>query len=42
MQLVSKYNKGFRFLLWIINIFSKYAGLVPLKDGKVITASKKN
>ena len=23
MQLISKYNKGFRFLLFIINIYSK-------------------
>ena len=32
MQLISKFNKGFRFLLCVINIFSKYALLVPLKD----------
>ena len=25
MQLISKFNKGFRFLLFVINIFSKYA-----------------
>ena len=25
MQLLSKYNKGFRFLLCVIDIFSKYA-----------------
>ena len=25
MQLVSKFNKGFRFLLYVIDIFSKYA-----------------
>ena len=25
MQLLSKHNKGFRFLLCVINIFSKYA-----------------
>ena len=25
MQLLSKYNKGFRFLLWVIDVFSKYA-----------------
>ena len=27
MQLISKFNKEFRFLLCIIDIFSKYAGL---------------
>ena len=36
MQLISKFNKGFRFLLCIIDIFSKYAGFVPLKDKKGI------
>ena len=34
MQLISKFNKGFRFLLYVINIFSKYAWVVPLKDKK--------
>ena len=37
MQLISKFNKGFRFLLCVIDIFSKYAGLVSLKDKKGIT-----
>ena len=32
MQLISKLNKGFRFLLCVIDIFSKYAWFVPLKD----------
>ena len=35
MQLLSKYNKGSRFLLCVIDIFSKYAWVVPLKDKKV-------
>ena len=30
-------NKGFRFLLFVIDIFSKYAWVVPLKDKKGIT-----
>ena len=34
MQLISKLNKGFRFLLCLIDIFSKYAWVVPLKDKK--------
>ena len=34
MQLISKFNKGFRFLLCIIDIFSKYAWVVPLKGKK--------
>ena len=34
MQLISKLNKRCRFLLCVIDIFSKYAGVVPLKDKK--------
>ena len=36
MQLISKFNKGFKFLLCVIDIYSKYAWVVPLKDKKVI------
>ena len=32
MQLISKLNKRFRFLQCVIDIFSKYAWVVPLKD----------
>ena len=32
MQLIRKFNKGFRFLLCVIDISSKYAWVVPLKD----------
>ena len=34
MELISKFNKGFRFLLCVIDIFSKCAWAVPLKDKK--------
>ena len=34
MQLISKFNKGICFLLCVIDIFSKYAWVVPLKDEK--------
>ena len=34
MQLLSKFNKGLRFLLYDIDIFSKYAWVIPLKDKK--------
>ena len=34
MQLISKFIKGFKFLLCVIDIFSKYAWVVPLKDNK--------
>ena len=37
MQLLSKFNKGFRFLLCVIDIFSKYAWVIPLKDKKGIS-----
>ena len=30
MQLISKYNKGFSFLLCVIDIYSRYAYIVPL------------
>ena len=36
MQLISKFDKRFKFLLWVIDIFSKYAWAVPLKDKKVL------
>ena len=37
MQLISKVNKGFRFLLCVIDIFSEYAWVVPLKDKKGVS-----
>ena len=40
MQLLSKYNKGIRFLLCVIDIFSKYVWVVPLKDKKGISIVK--
>ena len=37
MQLISKFNRGFRFLLCVIDIFSKYAWVVPLKNRKAVS-----
>ena len=37
MQLISKFNKGFRLLLFVFDIFSKYAWVFPLKDKKSIS-----
>ena len=37
MQLINKFNKGFRFLSCAINTFSKYVLVVPLEDKKGIT-----
>ena len=44
MKLISKFNKRFRFLLCVIDIFSKYAWVIPLKDKKsiiIVNAFKK-
>ena len=37
MQLISKFNKGFRFLLCVIHIYSNYAWVVPLRNKIGIT-----
>ena len=45
MQLISKFNKRFRFLLCVTDIFSKCAWVIPLKDKKgvsIVNAFQKN
>ena len=37
MQLISKYNKCVRFLLFVIDIYSKYTWVAPKKCKKYIT-----
>ena len=37
MQLISKFNKGFKILLCVIDIYSKYAWVLPLKDKKSVS-----
>ena len=37
MRLISKFNKGFRFLLCVIDVYRKFAWIVPLKDKSGIT-----
>ena len=34
MQLITKLSQGFRCLLFVIDIFNKYAWVIPLKDKK--------
>ena len=37
MQLLSRYNREYRFLLCVIDIYSKNAWVIPLKDKKGIS-----
>ena len=39
MQLISKYIKGIPFLLCAIDVFSKYALVVPLKNKQCLTVT---
>ena len=34
MQFISKCDRGFRFLLCVIDIYSKYVWVIPIKDKK--------
>ena len=45
MQLISKYNKRIRFLLCVIDLFSKCAWVIPIKNKKgvsTVNAFQKN
>ena len=45
MQSLSKYNKGIKYLLCAIDLLSKYAWVIPIKDKKgtsIVNAFKKN
>ena len=37
MQLLGKYNKGIKYLLYVIDSFSKYVWVIPLKDKKGVS-----
>ena len=37
MQLLGKYNKGIKYLLCMIDSFSKYVWVIPLKDKKGVS-----
>ena len=34
MQLISKYSKGIRYLLCVIDLFNRYAWVIPLRNKK--------
>ena len=40
MQLISIYNKGIRFLLYVIHVFSKYTWIISSKEKDGITITK--
>ena len=37
IQLINKYNKGIRYLLCVIDLFSKYGWVFPIKDRKGVS-----
>ena len=37
MQSLSRYNKGIKYLLCVIDLFSKHPWVIPLKDKKGIS-----
>ena len=44
MQSLSKYNQGIKYSLYAIDLFSKYALVIPIKDKKgtsMVNAFKK-
>ena len=41
MQKFAKLNKGYRYLITCIDIFSKYSWVIPLKDKRGITIKKR-
>ena len=40
MQQFSKLNKNFRYLLTVLDVFSKYGWIIPLKDKKGETVAE--
>ena len=41
MQQFSKWNKGYRYLLLVLDMFSEYGWIVPLKDKKKVKLLQK-
>ena len=40
MQAFSSFNKGFKYILTVIDVFSKYAWVVPIKDKSAAFVTK--
>ena len=40
MQAFSSFNKGFKYILTVIDVFSKYACTVPIKDKSAASVTK--
>ena len=40
MQDFSSFNKGFKYILTVIDVFSKYAWAVPIKDKSAASVTK--
>ena len=40
MNKFSKWNKGYKYLLMVIDVFGKYGWIVPLKDKRAETVTK--
>ena len=40
MQAVSSFNKGFKYILTVIDIYSKYAWAVQIKDNSASSVTK--
>ena len=40
MQAFSSFNKGFEYVLTVIDVFSKYAWAVPIKDKSAASVTK--
>ena len=39
-SLISKFNKGIKYLLCVIDLFSRYAWVIGIKDKKGVSISK--
>ena len=40
MQAFSSFNKGFKYILTVIDVFSKYAWAAPIKDMSAASVTK--